>query len=399
MLNPSRRAQEIGASPIRSLIPFADRAKQEGKNIFHLNIGQPDIETPQSALNAIKNLDTSIVNYGPSEGMPELRDAVAKYYDKFEARVGAEHVYVTTGASEAILFALLATCDSGDEVIIPEPFYANYLGFSHMANINIVPITTVLETEFALPSPSDFEKKITPKTKAIFLCNPGNPTGQLYTGQQLEELALIVKRHKIFLIVDEVYREFCYDETFTSVLSFRDIEDQVIVIDSISKVFSSCGARVGYLISKNKPLLESISKYAQLRLCPPYFGQRLALACYENADQYIDKARSEYRQRREVLFDSLNTIPGLTFYKPKAAFYNIVALPVKNAHAYCQWLLTDFDHQGDTIMLTPGNGFYSNRQMGKNQVRIAYILESKKLQKAINCLRISLTEYQDRSDI
>jgi len=299
MLNPSRRAQEIGASPIRSLIPFADRAKQEGKNIFHLNIGQPDIETPQSALNAIKNLDTSIVNYGPS------------------------------------LFALLATCDSGDEVIIPEPFYANYLGFSHMANINIVPITTVLETEFALPSPSDFEKKITPKTKAIFLCNPGNPTGQLYTGQQ----------------------------------------------------------------SKNKPLLESISKYAQLRLCPPYFGQRLALACYENADQYIDKARSEYRQRREVLFDSLNTIPGLTFYKPKAAFYNIVALPVKNAHAYCQWLLTDFDHQGDTIMLTPGNGFYSNRQMGKNQVRIAYILESKKLQKAINCLRISLTEYQDRSDI
>jgi len=242
-----------------------------------------------------------------------------------------------------------------------------------MANINIVPITTVLETEFALPSPSDFEKKITPKTKAIFLCNPSNPTGQLYTGQQLEELALIVKRHKIFLIVDEVYREFCYDETFTSVLSFRDIEDQVIVIDSISKVFSSCGARVG--------------------------GQRLALACYENADQYIDKARSEYRQRREVLFDSLNTIPGLTFYKPKAAFYNIVALPVKNAHAYCQWLLTDFDHQGDTIMLTPGNGFYSNRQMGKNQVRIAYILESKKLQKAINCLRISLTEYQDRSDI
>ncbi len=393
MLTPSTRALDIGASPIRSLLPYADKAKQEGKHIFHLNIGQPDINTPEHALERIKNINHPIVGYGPSEGLPVLRDTVARYYDKFDAKISMENVYVTTGASEAILFTLLATCDNDDEVIIPEPFYANYLGFAHLANVNIVPLTTHLETEFALPAPGEFEKLITSKTKAIFLCNPGNPTGQMYTAEQLEVLMSIIKKHDLFLIVDEVYREFCYDQTFTSVLSFRGIEQHVIVIDSISKVFSSCGARVGYLITKNKPLLEAVTKYAQLRLCPPYFGQQLALECYHDADLYIDAARQEYKIRREVLYNNLKQLPGVAFYKPMAAFYNIVKLPVSDAEQFCKWMLTDFVHNGNTVMLAPANGFYFNKGLGQKQVRIAYILNSNDLNKAMECLKIAINQY------
>lgn len=393
MLNPSSRALDIGASPIRSLLPFADAAKREGKHIFHLNIGQPDIKTPELALKQISDLREPIVGYGPSEGLPILRDTVAKYYDKFEAQITMENVYVTTGASEAILFTLLATCDNGDEVIIPEPFYANYLGFAHLTNVNIVPLTTHLEEEFALPAVRAFEGLITPKTKAIFLCNPGNPTGQLYAADQLAELMSIVKRHKLFLIVDEVYREFCYDQVFTSVLSFKGVEEHVIVIDSISKVFSSCGARIGYLITKNIALLQAVVKYAQLRLCPPYFGQQLALACYQEADQYIEEAKQAYQARREVLYGHLQHLQGANFYKPMAAFYNIVQLPVDDAEQFCKWMLTDFEQNGNTVMLAPAQGFYFNKPLGKQQVRIAYILNNKDLDKAMSCLTLALSQY------
>ncbi len=393
MLLPSERAKDIGASPIRSLLPHAYEAKKNGKHIFHLNIGQPDIATPTNALERVANLKESIVSYGPSEGLPALRTKVAEYYDKFDADIDQENVYVTTGASEAILFTLLATCDNHDEVIIPEPFYANYLGFAHLTNVNIVPITTDLESKFSLPAPSEFEKLVTSKTKAIFLCNPTNPTGQMYTAAQLEELMAIVKKYNLYLIVDEVYREFCYDHAFTSVLSFKGVDEHVVVIDSISKVFSSCGARVGYLISKNESFLQAVNKYAQLRLCPPYFGQQLALACYDEADKYIAEAKEEYMLRREELYAQLNSIPNVKCYKPMAAFYNIAELPVDDAEKFCKWLLTDFEYKGSTVMLAPANGFYFTKNLGKQQVRIAYILNREDLKSAMECLKVALEQY------
>jgi aspartate aminotransferase len=396
MPNNSKRGNEIGASPIRSLMPYANQAKAEGKHVFHLNIGQPDIETPPAALESIRYLGNDIVAYGPSAGLPSLRKKVANYYDKFDANLQLEDVFVTTGASEAILLALVACCDIGDEVIIPEPFYANYLGFSHMSSVTIRPLSTHFENGFALPSPSEFEALINSRTKAIFLCNPGNPTGQLYQKEELEELMYLVKKHDLFLIVDEVYREFCYDMAFTSVLTFESMKEHVVVIDSISKVFSSCGARIGYLITKNRKLQEAVEKYAQLRLCPPYFGQKLAEACYENAAEYIEKARQEYIRRREVLYDALQKIEGLECYFPQAAFYNICRLPVPDAEEFCKWMLSDFEHNGNTVMLAPANGFYSNKEIGKNQVRMAYILNCEDLQSAVECLGVALATYPKR---
>ncbi len=391
----SSRGLDIGASPIRNLLPFARKAKEQGKHIYHLNIGQPDIATPAPALKAIKELKENIVSYGPSEGLPALRETVASYYNRFHAELSADDLYVTTGASEAILFTFLSICDNGDEIIIPEPFYANYLGFAHLTNIKIVPLTSRLEEEFKLPNTEDFEKLINTKTKAIFLCNPGNPTGQLYSAEQLERLIHVVKKHRLFLIVDEVYREFCYENKFTSILSFKGIEDNVIVIDSISKVFSSCGARVGYLISKNKSFLQSVTKYAQLRLSPPYFGQILALSCYENCSEYIHKAKEEYRYRRDVLFDEITKIGTIKHYKPAAAFYNIVELPVKDAEEFCKWLLTDFEYDGSTLMMAPANGFYCNKAIGKQQVRIAYVLNSADLKTSMKCLKVALSKYPE----
>ena len=395
MPNNSKRGGEIGASPIRSLMPYARKAKAEGKHVYHLNIGQPDIVTPPEALEAVKKLGNIIVSYGPSEGLFSLREKVAKYYDKFDADIKMNDVYVTTGASEAILFALVATCDLTDEVIIPEPFYANYLGFSHMSSVTIRPLRSSFENQFSLPSPADFETLITSKTKAIFLCNPGNPTGQLYSREELAELMILVKKYDLFLIVDEVYREFCYDGEFTSVLSFEGMENHVIVIDSISKVFSSCGARVGYLITKNRQVQQVVEKYAQLRLCPPFFGQKLAEACYENAENYIAKAREEYIRRREVLYSSLSKIEGVKCYKPQAAFYNICELPVPDAEEFCKWLLSDFSYQNSTVMLAPAAGFYFTKGIGNSQVRIAYVLNETDLQKAVECLKVGLKIYAE----
>ena len=339
MPNQSVRGTNLAHSPIRSLMPYARQAKAQGKKVFHLNIGQPDIPTPPKALDKIKSNQTSIISYGASEGMPALRTQVAAYYRKFGAQLEQNDVFVTTGASEAILFALFASCDAGDEVIIPEPFYANYLGFADTSSVNIVPITSTLATNFSLPKPAAFEALITPKTKAIILCNPGNPTGQLYSRSDLIALMQIVKKHDLFLIVDEVYKEFCYDQPFTSALSFPELSEHVIVLDSISKVFSSCGARVGFLISKNKGIQTSVEKYAQLRLCPPHFGQQLALACFEDHGAYIEKAKEEYRQRRKILFDALSRIPGLQCSLPEAAFYIIVQLPIKDASGLLQMVI------------------------------------------------------------
>lgn len=389
----SIRGNDVPNSPIRSLLPFAQAAKAEGKHIFHLNIGQPDIETPHQALEILRKDTNKIVGYGPSGGIPALRETVAAYYKKFNADLTASDVFVTTGASEAILFTLLACCDQGDEVIIPEPFYANYLGFAQMGSIRIVPLTTTLESQFQLPEPEAFEQLITPRTKAIFLCNPGNPTGQLYSYSDLEKLISVVKKHDLFLIVDEVYREFCYNKEFTSVLSFAGVEENVVVIDSISKVFSSCGARVGYLITKNRRLQQIVDKYAQLRLCPPYFGQQLAQACYPHAEAYIEKAKAEYDRRRHVLYEGLKSIEGINCYLPDAAFYNMVELPVTDATHFCKWLLTDFGHNGQTVMLAPGDGFYCHQHLGKRQVRVAYILNENDLRQAVLCLREALEQY------
>lgn len=364
----SNRGATLSQSPIRSLLPFARQAKASGKKVYHLNIGQPDIPTPPEALAAVKKIDEKIIEYGASEGLFSLRQKVASYYEKYQAGLTPQDVFVTTGASEAILFALLCTCDPGDEIIIPEPFYANYLGFAHMASIHITPLTTELENQFELPAPEKFEELINPKTKAIFLCNPGNPTGQLYSKRDLEKLMELVSRHNLFLYVDEVYREFCYDQEFTSVFAFRGMEENVIVIDSISKVFSACGARVGYLITKNKDVQKTVEKYAQLRLCPPYFGQKLAEACYDYVDEYIQPVKNEYIRRREILFNELKTINGLQLYKPAAAFYNMVGLPINDAAHFCKWLLTDFSLNNSTVMLAPGNGFYFNKNLGKNEV-------------------------------
>ena len=394
MPNQSLRGTSLAHSPIRSLMPYARQAKAQGKKVFHLNIGQPDIPTPPKALEKIKHNETPIVSYGPSEGMPALRRQVASYYQKFGVQLDQEDVFVTTGASEAILFALFASCDADDEIIIPEPFYANYLGFANTSTVKIVPITSTLATNFSLPKPTAFEALIGPKTKAIFLCNPGNPTGQLYSRSDLMVLMQMVKKHDLFLIVDEVYKEFCYDQPFTSALSFPALSDHVIVLDSISKVFSSCGARVGFLISKNRGIQTSVEKYAQLRLCPPYFGQQLALACFEDHEAYITKAKEEYRQRRKVLFDALSKIPGLQCSLPEAAFYIIVQLPVKDATAFCKWLLTDFSKEGKTVMLAPAEGFYFNQEIGKSQVRIAYILNEEDLKEAIQCLEEALNQYR-----
>lgn len=393
----SVKAAEMPASPIRKLVPFAEAAKKKGKIVYHLNIGQPDIETPEVALEAIRNNNLKTLEYTHSEGIESYRISLGEYYRKFDIPVETEDIIITTGGSEALIFGLMTTCNPGDEIIIPEPFYANYNGFAKIAGVNIVPVTSYIETGFALPPIEEFEKKITSKTKAIIICNPGNPTGYLYTKEELEKLSDIVKKHDLFLFSDEVYREFCYDGAVPfSAMNLPEIKDNVIMIDSVSKRYSMCGARIGAMISKNKDVMQGAMKFAQARLSSPTIDQIAAEAALKTPQSYFDKVEKEYVARRDILVDGLNKIPGVFCPKPSGAFYCVAKLPVKNAEKFCQWLLEDFDFEGQTVMMAPAAGFYATPNTGLQEVRLAYVLKQESLLKAVKCLEEALKVYPER---
>ena len=381
-------------SPIRKLVPFAEKAKKEGKKVYHLNIGQPDIRTPEVALEAIHNFSGKVVEYSHSAGFESYRIGLAKYYQNLGIDIAHEDLMVTTGGSEALLFALNSCLDAGDEIIIPEPFYANYNGFSISSGVTVKPITTSINDGFTLPAIEEFEKLITPNTKAILICNPGNPTGYLYSKEELERLRDIVVKHDLFLISDEVYREFVYDgNDHHSVLSIEGLDQNTIVIDSTSKRYSMCGIRVGCIVSKNKTVISTALKFAQARLSPPTFGQIAGEAALETPQSYFEKVSAEYVSRRDVLIEGLNAIEGVICPKPKGAFYAIAQLPVDDADKFAQWILEDFDLDGETIMVAPASGFYSTPNIGINQVRIAYVLNKESLQTSIKILEAALKVY------
>lgn len=395
MPNLSLRGEKMPASPIRKLVPYADVAKSKGISIFHLNIGQPDIETPDVALKAVKNIDMQVLDYSHSAGLESYRKGLAEYYNQFTSGITASNIIVTTGGSEALLFGFSTCLNPGDEVIIPEPFYANYNGFAELAGVKIVPINSSIENGFALPPIDEFISKISPKTKAILICNPGNPTGYLYSKEELEQLRDIVKKHDLFLFADEVYREFCYDgnEHF-SVLNLEGIDDHVVLVDSVSKRYSMCGVRIGALVSKNTQLMETAMKFAQARLSPPLLGQIASEAALKTPGAYFEKVKKEYTERRDILVDGLNSIEGVFCPKPGGAFYVVAKLPVEDSDHFCQWMLEDFSHEGATVMMAPASGFYSKEGLGKDEVRMAYVLQKEKLEKAIECLREALKVYQ-----
>jgi aspartate aminotransferase len=393
----SQKAIDMPASPIRKLVPYAETAKKQGKIVYHLNIGQPDIETPEVALNAIKNMDRKVIEYSHSAGFESYRNGLSAYYKKTGIDVNPEDIIITTGGSEALIFGFMATCDLGDEVIIPEPFYANYNGFAVMAGLNVVPVTSTIETGFALPPVEEIEKKITAKTKAIVICNPGNPTGYLYSKEELEQLAAIVKKHDLVLFADEVYREFCYDGAVPfSVMNLEGIQDNVIMIDSVSKRYSMCGARIGALISKNSEIIAAVLKFGQARLSPPTIDQIASEAALNTPQSYFDNVVAEYVQRRNIMVDGLNAIPGVFCPKPSGAFYCVAKFPVDNAEKFCQWLLEEFEYEGQTVMMAPANGFYSTKGAGLQEARIAYVLNQESLRNAVKCLEEALKVYPGR---
>ena len=384
-------------SPIRKLVPFSESAKAAGKKVYHLNIGQPDIQTPDMALEAIHNFSSKVVEYSHSAGFESYRKGLAVYYQKLGIELDYQDLIITTGGSEALLFALNSCLDHEDEVIIPEPFYANYNGFSISAGINVKSITTSINDGFALPSISEFEKLITSKTKAILICNPGNPTGYLYSQEELERLRDIVVKHDLFLFADEVYREFSYDgNKHHSVLNIEGLEQHAVVIDSTSKRYSMCGIRIGCIVSKNQNIISTALKFAQARLSPPTFGQIAAEAALSTPQSYFDKVIDEYVSRRDILVNGLNNIEGVFCPNPKGAFYAMAELPIDDADKFAQWLLEDFDLNGETVMLAPAAGFYANPSKGKKQVRIAYVLNKEALQKSIAILDAALKVYPGR---
>jgi aspartate aminotransferase len=390
----SNKAKAMPASPIRKLVPFAEAAKKRGVKIYHLNIGQPDIETPATFLNAVKNWDVKVLEYSHSAGNESYRKKLCNYYKEYNINVEAGDIIITCGGSEAISIAMMTCFNPGDEIIIPEPFYANYNGFSCAANVVVKPITSSIETGFALPPIEEFEKVITPKTKGIMICNPGNPTGYLYTRAELEALKLLVKKYDLFLLSDEVYREFCYDgKEYVSVMQLEGIENNVILLDSISKRYSACGARVGAMISKNKDVTASALKFAQARLSPPSYAQVGAEAALDTPKSYFDAVKTEYIARRDFVIEALNKIPGVFCPKPSGAFYCIARLPIDDADKFCQWLLESFNYNQQTVMLAPATGFYSTPGAGKNEVRIAYVLKIEDLKNAVKCLEEALKQY------
>ena len=392
----SRRGKDAYTSPIRHLGPYADAAKAKGKHVYHLNIGNPDINTPPSALEKVRQAAEKIVPYSPSKGFTSYRKKLVGYYKKFGADLTYEDIIITNGASEGILFSMFSCLDAGDEVIIPEPFYAIYNAFSYVSGVKLVTIPSTIDDGYALPSAKVFEDSITPRTKAIFICNPNNPTGYVYSKEELEELGAVVKKHDLFFFVDEVYREFSYEEDFYSVLNIRGLEDHIVVIDSVSKRFSACGARVGALVSKNPLILENVNKYAEFRLSPPHFGQILAEATLDVDDSYIEGVKKEYIKRRNLIFSRLNSMDQVVCKKPKGAFYILAKLPIDDSVKFCKWLLTDFEYKKSTVMLAPGSGFYATPGKGKQEVRLAYVLNCETIEKAMDCLEVALKEYPGR---
>ncbi|WP_318309847.1 pyridoxal phosphate-dependent aminotransferase [Flagellimonas crocea] len=390
----SQKGKQMPASPIRKLVPYSEAAKKKGVHVIHLNIGQPDIKTPKVALDAVRNHNIEVLEYSMTQGSEEYRKKIAAYYTKQDIFVDAEDIIVTTGGSEALSFALGTIMDQGDEIIIPEPFYANYNGFATAAGVNVKPIVSSIENNFALPPISRFEDLISPKTKAILICNPGNPTGYLYSREEIEQLAVLVKKYNLFLIADEVYREFTYDgREHYSILQVEGLEEHAIVVDSVSKRYSMCGARIGCMISKNTEVIATAMKFAQARLSPPTFAQIASEAALETPQSYFDNVIEEYVSRRNLLITELNRLEGVKVAVPQGAFYCVAQLPIEDADHFAQWLLENFELNGETVMVAPAAGFYATPGLGKNQIRIAYVLEKEQLVKAVQILGKALTEY------
>lgn len=394
----SSKGMEMPASPIRKLTPFADQAKKSGKKIYHLNIGQPDIETPEVMLDAIRNIDFKVWAYTPSEGTTEYREKLAGYYNNLGYQLSSRDILVTNGGSEAITIAMQTCLNPGEEIIIPEPFYANYNGFACSAGLIVKPIMSAIETGFALPAISEFEKLITPKTKAIAICNPNNPTGYLYSREELEALKVLCLKHDLYLFSDEAYREFCYDgREFISPMHLEGLEQNVIVFDTVSKRYSACGARLGCLVTKNKDVLHVALKFAQARLSPPAVAQIAATAAVDTPQRYFDDVNKEYTLRRNILVEGLNAIEGVYCPNPGGAFYVVAKLPIDDSDKFCQWMLEEFSYENQTVMMAPATGFYSTPGAGKNEVRLAYVLKTEDLQNALVCLQKGLEKYPGRN--
>jgi len=390
----STKGRLMPPSPIRKLVPFAEAAKKRGTKVIHLNIGQPDIASPEVALDAIRHLDRTVIEYSHSAGYESYRKGLAAYYAEHGINVTPDEIIVTNGGSEALLFGMMACFEPGDEVIIPEPFYANYNSFAMAAGVTVVPVRSTIATGFALPPMEAFEALITPRTKGIVICNPGNPTGYLYSQAELDTLRDIVQKHDLFLFADEVYREFCYDGAkHISAMTLTGIDQNVVLIDSVSKRYSMCGARVGAFITRNKELYAAVLKFAQARLSPPTFGQIASEAALRTPRSYFTGVITEYKQRRDLLVNGLNTIPGVSCPVPKGAFYCVAELPIDDSDRFCQWLLESFSHEGYTVMMAPATGFYAQPATGRKQVRLAYVLEQDLLTKAVACLRHALIAY------
>ena len=391
----SKKGELMPQSPIRKLVPFAEAAKENGTKVYHLNIGQPDIKTPKIALDAVKNNSIEVLSYARSEGSETYREKLTKYYKKNNINISPKDIITTTGGSEALLFTMGSITDPGDEIIIPEPFYANYNGFSTASGVTVVPVISKIENNFALPNIDDFEKLITKKTKAILICNPGNPTGYLYSSEEILKLKHLVLKHDLFLIADEVYREFAYDnESHHSVMSEAGLEQHAIMIDSVSKRYSMCGARIGCIVSKNKKFINTAIKFAQARLSPPTYALLASEAALETPQTYFDEVISEYVERRDTLINELNKIDGVKVANPKGAFYCVAELPVDDTDHFAQWILEEFHYNNETVMIAPASGFYSTPGEGKNQVRMAYVLNKEDLIKCAEILKIALSTYK-----
>lgn len=393
----SQKGLQMPESPIRKLVPYAEIAKKKGHKVYHLNIGQPDIKTPQVALDAVKNTNIEVLEYSHSAGFESYRKKLSNYYKNQNLPIDTQDIIITTGGSEALLFALGSTMDSDDEVIIPEPFYANYNGFAVASGVKVVPVISTIETGFALPPIEDFEKLITPRTKAIMICNPGNPTGYLYSESEINQLAEIVKKHDLFLIADEVYREFTYDGyKHFSIMNVAGLENHAIMIDSVSKRFSMCGARIGCIVSKNTEVMATAMKFAQARLSPPTYAQIASEAALDTPQSYFDEVITEYKERRDILIEELLKIEGVQVATPKGAFYCIAKLPIASANDFAQWLLETYDLNGETVMVAPAAGFYSSANVGLDEVRIAYVLKKEDLIRSVKILKEAIFVYNKK---